>query len=108
MIFVRTFMARTLIFIELISYFLICSLVSLCPSKKFQKVTYSLILLHFVPKRQLRIDAVLGASSLSFLGDIPISLKVRDDAPGGLLSDTYGQRDFPSGDSRLLSNQAKH
>jgi hypothetical protein len=84
------------------------SLASLFPPQHFQKVTYCLIFLHFVPERQLRIDAVPEAPSLSCLGDIAISLKVRDDAPRCLLGDAYFHGDFPGGDSWLLGNQAEH
>jgi hypothetical protein len=82
--------------------------VSLFPSQQFQEVTHRLILLHFVPERQLRINAVPDAPSLSRLGDIPLSLKVIDDITRCLFGDAYFQRDFPGSDSRLLSNQAEN
>jgi hypothetical protein len=57
---------------------------------------------------QVWINPIPDTPSFSALSNVPVSLKVGDDATSCLLGYAYSSGYFPASDERLLGNQTKH
>ena len=81
---------------------------SLLPSHNFQEVTHLLVLMHLMAEGHFRVDAVSGTPAFSYLGDVAVGFKGRDDVMSGPLGDAQRKGDLAGGDSWLLGDQTEH